>query len=244
MNLAVLSIIYGALTAWAQSDAIKLLAYSSISHMGYIVIGCIAITNKQLVEEAVIGSIYQMINYSLSSGALFLLIGILYERRKTHKFKDLAGLVKNMPYFRTALILATLGSIGLPGTGFFISQFLILLGVLKSNYLYAILTSLGFLFSTIYMLYLCKEIIFSSEIKEKNETIKDLNSREIIFLSPFAFLIIIMGLYPSYFLNKTKSSVRYLTKNYQNYHLKVAKKNKLTPKYVLSTSKRAKDKEI
>jgi NADH-quinone oxidoreductase subunit M len=217
--LALIGIIFGALMAWMQNDAKKMVAYSSVSHLGYVVIGSLAIFSGTLNKEALLGASYQMINHGISTGALFFLVGMIYERRHTRMLDDFGGLAKSMPWFATMLIIATMGSIGLPGTGGFIGEFLILLGVFQTNPLVSTCACLGVLLGAIYMLTLCKKILFGPLDKDSNKNLKDLSKLETTYILPLIVLIIVMGVFPNLFLNKIKPSVSHLANTFQNYHL-------------------------
>ena len=221
--LGIIGIIYGALTAWAQTDAKKMIAYSSVSHLGYVVIGSVAIAHLQLSEEALVGASYQMINHGISTGALFFLIGILYERRHTRLIADYGGIAKKMPWFSVIFIVATLGSVGLPGTGGFIGEFLILLGVFQTNPMVGVLASIGVLLGALYMLALCRRILFGPLDKQENKSLKDLSKIELSYLAPLAVLVVVTGLFPNFFLDKIKPSVSHLAKRYQHYYIAVDK---------------------
>jgi NADH-quinone oxidoreductase subunit M len=223
LTLGVIGIIYGALTAWMQEDAKKLVAYSSVSHLGFVVIGSFAIYGGQRVmsTEALTGAVYQMINHGLSTGALFFLVGIIYEKRHSRQLSDFGGLAATMPIFATLLIIATLGSVGLPGTGGFVGEFLILLGTFQTNPLAGILAASGVLLGAIYMLTLCKAILFGPIKHEENRHLGDVNLREMSYLVPLAVLIIATGVAPNLFLGKTKSSIEHLANNFQRYQLNV-----------------------
>ena len=138
LTLAVIGIIYGAIAATMQKDLKRLVAYSSVAHLGFIVLGIFAITSQSLT-----GSVMQMVNHGISTGALFFLVGVIYERRHTRMLSDFGGLAENMPWFATLLIIATLSSVGLPGTGGFVGEFLILMGVFQAMPVAAIFASLG-----------------------------------------------------------------------------------------------------
>ena len=220
-SLGVIGIIYGALTAWIQKDAKKLVAYSSVSHLGFVVIGSVAliVDGTQISPEALTGAVYQMINHGISTGALFFLVGVLYERRHTRILTDFGGLAKSMPWFATMLIIATMSSIGLPGTGGFVGEFLILLGTFQSSPFAGVAAALGVLLGAIYMLTLCRKILFGPLDKRENAELKDLNLREFAYLTPLAILAIVMGIMPGLFLDKVKPSIEHLAKNYTNYRL-------------------------
>lgn len=216
----VVGIIYGALTAWVQKDAKKMVAYSSVSHLGFVVIGIFAVmAGGDLSVEALTGATYQMINHGISTGALFFLVGVIYERRHTRMLSDFGGLAENMPWFATLLIVATLSSVGLPGTGGFVGEFLILNGVFQAMPIAGILASLGVLLGAVYMLTLCRKILFGPLSNPENKQLKDLNAREFGYLVPLAVLAIVMGIFPNSFIAKTRPSIERLAKNYKNYSL-------------------------
>lgn len=225
IGLGLFGIIYGALVAWVQPDAKKMIAYSSVSHLGYVVIGCLAFQNYQLNEEALMGANYLMINHGISTGALFFLIGIIYERRHTRMFSQFGGLAKVMPWFSIMLIIATLGSVGLPGTGGFVGEFLVLLGCFQSQPIVGILACLGVLLGAVYMLTLCQKILFGPITKEENKNLKDLRLQEFLYMAPLAFLIILMGIFPELFLKKMRASVKHLAKRYHHYNLMIKDSN-------------------
>ncbi len=219
--LGIIGIIYGALCAWMQKDAKKMVAFSSVSHLGFVVIGCIALQagGATMSVEALTGAIYQMINHGVSTGALFFLVGVIYERRHTRLLSDFGGLAKVMPWFGTFLIVSTLSSVGLPGTGGFVGEFLILLGSFNTSPLAGTLASLGVLLGAIYMLTLCRKILFGPLDNPKNQGLKDLSPREFGYLAPLAVLAIVMGVFPNFFLDKSRASIEHLAKNYRNYRL-------------------------
>ncbi len=221
LGLGVVGIIYGALMAWMQQDAKRLVAYSSVSHLGFVVIGSVVILNDKLSEEALTGALYQMINHGISTGALFFLVGMIYERRHTRLLADFGGLAKVMPWFAFSLIIATLGSIGLPGTGGFVGEFLILLGVFKFNPIVGVLAASGVVLGAIYMLSLVLKIIFGPLENEANKNLKDMGAIEKIYMLPLCVLILLMGIYPNVFLDKTRASVHYLAENIMHYRLSV-----------------------
>jgi NADH-quinone oxidoreductase subunit M len=216
----VVGIIYGALTAWVQKDAKKMVAYSSVSHLGFVVIGIFAVmAGGDLSVEALTGATYQMINHGISTGALFFLVGVIYERRHTRMLSDFGGLAENMPWFATLLIVATLSSVGLPGTGGFVGEFLILNGVFQAMPIAGMLASLGVLLGAVYMLTLCRKILFGPLSNPENKQLEDLNAREFGYLVPLAVLAIVMGIFPNSFIAKTRPSIERLAKNYKNYSL-------------------------
>jgi NADH-quinone oxidoreductase subunit M len=174
---------------------------------------------KTLSAEALTGAVYQMVNHGISTGALFFLVGIIYERRHTRMLEDFGGLAKTMPWFGVMLIAATLSSVGLPGTGGFVGEFLILLGTFQANPMVAIGASLGVLLGAIYMLTLCKKILFGPIKHEENKHLKDLSAREMAYILPLAVLGIVMGVFPEFFLSKVRTSIEHLASTYSNYRL-------------------------
>ncbi len=200
--ISVVGIVYGALVAMVQTDVKKLVAYSSVSHMGFIVLGIFSMT-----EEGMQGAIIQMINHGLSTGALFLLVGMIYDRRHTREISQFGGLARVMPVFSTIFMIVTLSSIGLPGLNGFVGEFLILLGSFKSvfldSYVYAAIAATGVILSAVYMLWMVQRVFFGKVTHEENESLKDLGRREIALLLPVLLFIVWIGVYPSTFLKDT-----------------------------------------
>ncbi|MDZ7762650.1 MAG: NADH-quinone oxidoreductase subunit M [Desulfovermiculus sp.] len=215
-GLGVIAIIYAALVSWVQPDIKKLVAYSSVSHMGYVLLGLFAL-NMQGVQ----GGIYQMLNHGLSTGALFLLVGMIYERRHTRLMEEFGGLAKIMPVFATFLMIATLASVAVPGTNGFVGEFLILLGAFKSYPVLAIIATSGALFSVIYMLWMYQRVMFGPVDKPQNSGLKDLTFRETAIMVPIAVLIIVMGIFPGLFLRQMDASsekfIHTVKSRYQTY---------------------------
>lgn len=205
--MAIVGIIYGALVSMVQDDLKKLVAYSSVSHLGFVMLGIFAF-NIQGIE----GGITQMINHGLSTGALFLVVGMLYERRHTRMIADFGGLTKRMPVFATLFLIVTLSSIGLPGLNGFVGEFLILLGVFKSRILYASIATSGIILAAVYMLWMFQRVMFHEIIHEENKTLKDINKREFAILLPLVLIIFWIGIYPNPFLRKMDASVNHLLK--------------------------------
>ena len=202
LALGAIAIVYGAWVAMVQPDIKKLVAYSSVSHMGYVVIGLFSLNTI-----GVTGSIYQMLNHGISTGALFLLVGMIYERRHTREISDFGGIARVMPLFTVAFLIITLSSVALPGTNGFIGEFLILLGTWKVSKLVAALAGTGVIFGAVYMLWMFQRVMLG-EIKHKeNESLKDLTFREALVLLPLLFMAIWMGLKPNLFFNKMNASV-------------------------------------
>ncbi|MFO7801188.1 MAG: NADH-quinone oxidoreductase subunit M [Desulfovermiculus sp.] len=215
-GLGVIAIVYAALVSWVQPDIKKLVAYSSVSHMGYVLLGLFAL-NMQGVQ----GGIYQMLNHGLSTGALFLLVGMIYERRHTRRMDEFGGLAKIMPVFATFLMIATLASVAVPGTNGFVGEFLILLGSFKSYPVLAIIATSGALFSVIYMLWMYQRVMFGPVDKPQNAGLSDLTFRETAIMLPIAALIIVMGIFPGLFLRQmdasTEQFIHTVKSRYQTY---------------------------
>jgi NADH-quinone oxidoreductase subunit M len=201
--LAIIGIIYGAIVSMMQPDVKRLVAFSSVSHLGYVMLGMFAF-NMQGLE----GGIYQMLNHGVSTGGLFLLIGMLYERRHTRMIADFGGLASSMPIFAIFFMIVTLSSIGLPGTNGFVGEFLILLGAFRSNMAYGIIATSGVVLGAVYMLWMYQRVMFGEITKEENRKVKDLGGREIVTLCCVVFFILLMGIYPKMFFKKMDTSVQ------------------------------------
>ncbi len=208
--LAIIGIIYGALVSMVQPDLKKLVAYSSVSHLGYVMLGIFALT-----IEGLQGGIIQMVNHGLSTGALFLMVGMIYERRHTRMIADFGGLAKQIPIFASFFMIITLSSIGLPGLNGFVGEFLILLGTFEAHKIFAIFAATGVVLGAVYMLWMYHRVNFGPLDKDENKKLKDLNLREVVVLVPIVLVIFWIGLYPNYFLKKTETSVVDLLKNRQ-----------------------------
>jgi NADH-quinone oxidoreductase subunit M len=205
--LAIIGIVYGALVSMVQTDVKRLVAYSSVSHMGFIVLGIFALN-----QESLQGSTIQMINHGLSTGALFLLVGMIYERRHTRNISDFGGLAKGLPIYATLFMIVMFSSIGLPGLNGFVGEFLILVGSFKSSFLnngaYAVISASGVILSAVYMMWVYQRIFFGKLENELNQNLKDLNKKEIGVMIPIIIFIVWIGIFPSTFLNKTNKSVK------------------------------------
>ena len=200
--LAVIGIIYGASVAMMQPDLKKLVAYSSVSHLGFVMLGLFAL-NIQGIQ----GGIYQMVSHGLSTGALFLLVGMLYDRRHTRMIADFGGLWHQLPVFSVLFLIVTFASIGLPGLNGFIGEFLILLGAFSAKPGWTAAAATGVILGAIYMLWMFRRVFFGPMIHPENGKLTDLNRRELLILAPVIALIIIMGIYPQPFLSRMKPSV-------------------------------------
>lgn len=199
--LAVIGIIYGALVSMVQTDMKKLVAYSSVSHLGFVVLGIFAFT-----EEGMQGSVIQMINHGLSTGALFLIVGMVYERRHTRAIAEFGGLAKVMPLMSIILFIVSLSSIGLPGLNGFVGEFLILLGAFHSPVLshwFAIFAASGVILAAVYMLWMYQRVVFGEVSNPENASLRDLSPREVGLLLPLLLFIVWIGVYPSMFLKQS-----------------------------------------
>ena len=199
--LAVIGIVYGALVSMVQKDLKRLIAFSSVSHLGFVMLGLFTFT-----MPGVQGGIIQMINHGLSTGALFLIVGTIYERRHTRLISEFGGLCTPMPVFAIIFMIVTLSSIGLPGLNGFVGEFLILLGTFQVNKLYATIAATGVIFAACYMLWMFQRVVFGKVTNDKNKDLKDLSWREIAIFAPLILFIVWIGVYPSTFLDKTKAS--------------------------------------
>ena len=214
-TLAVIGIVYGALVAMVQTDIKKLVAYSSVSHLGFVVLGIFSMT-----EEGIQGAVIQMINHGLSTGALFLLVGMIYDRRHTREISQFGGLAKVMPVFTTMFMIVTFSSIGLPGLNGFVGEFLILLGSFNSAFLgspvYASIAATGVIFSAVYMLWMCQRVFFGKITHDENRSLMDLGKREIAVLIPVLLFIVWIGVYPSTFMRPSEASTKQIVTQMQN----------------------------
>ena len=206
--LSLVAIIYTSLVALMQEDMKKLIAYSSVAHMGFVTLGIFTMTQQGLE-----GSIFQMISHGLVSAALFLSVGVIYDRKHTRIINNYKGLVKPMPKYAIILMIFTLGALGLPGTSGFVGEFLILLGAFKKNILVATIASLGVILGAAYMLWLYKRVIFG-ELKDDLKDILDLTRSEIIILTSLAIPILFFGFYPEPLINSIEVSIENLINNF------------------------------
>jgi len=203
--LAVIGIIYGALVALVQPDVKKLVAYSSVSHLGFVVLGLAAGT-----QASTQGAILQMVNHGLTTGALFLLVGMLYERTYTRLIERYGGLAEVMPIFTGIFILVTLGSIGLPGLNGFVGEFLILAGSWAAHPVAVVFAGLGVILSAVYMLWMVQRVFWGPVHLTANYALPDINLREVFVVAPLLVLIVWIGIHPNTFLEPMEASVRLL----------------------------------
>jgi NADH-quinone oxidoreductase subunit M len=208
--LSVVAIIYTALVALVQEDMKKLIAYSSVAHMGFVTMGIFAGTT-----QAVAGGVFQMVSHGIVSAALFLCVGVVYDRMHTREIAAYGGLVNRMPLYAYAFIVFTLANVGLPGTSGFVGEFLALIGTFKVNPWVAGIATIGVILSAAYALWLAARIIFGKLEKPELAGIKDLDYREIICLSPLVIGTLLFGVYPQPLLHLSEASVEQLVENYQ-----------------------------
>jgi len=203
--LAVIGILYGALVAMVQPDFKKLVAYSSVSHLGFVMLGIFALT-----LQSVQGALMIMINHGISTGALFLLVGIIYERRHTRLIDAYGGIARVVPMFAAALTFVSLSSIGLPGTNGFVGEFLVLIGSFRTYPVLTVFATTGVIFAAVYMLWALQRIIFNPLDKPENSDVPDLNRRELALLVPLIAVIIWLGVYPAPVLKRMEGSAQLL----------------------------------
>jgi NADH-quinone oxidoreductase subunit M len=187
--LAIAGIIFGACMCFVQDDLKRLVAYSSVSHMGFVMLGIFAMN-----PTAIVGSVVQMVNHGLSTGALFLLVGLIYERRHTRKILDYGGIARVVPRFSAAFMIATLSSIGLPGLNGFVGEFLILQGTFESSRIHAALGASGIVLGAVYMLQLCRDFLFGPIKHPECKELRDLDAREVALLAPIMLLMVAIGM--------------------------------------------------
>jgi len=190
-----------------QPDVKRLVAYSSVSHMGFVVLGLFSFT-----EQGMQGALYQMLNHGVSTGALFLFVGMIYERRHTRMISDFGGLARPMPWFSTLFVIASLSSIGLPFLNGFVGEFLIMLGAWTSAavshaWIVTMLAGTGVIWAAVYMLWMLQRVVFGTRTSEVNAKLSDLNAREIGLMLPLLALMLFMGVYPQPFLSRSRASI-------------------------------------
>ena len=204
-TLSAIAVIYTSLVALAQTDMKKLIAYSSIAHMGFVTMGIFAVT-----REAVQGAVIQMLSHGLVSGALFLCVGVLYDRLHTHEIARFGGLVERMPAYAFVFMAFSLAAIGLPGTSGFVGEFLILLGTFRVSTLECTLAATALFLAPAYMLYLYRRVIFGTITRADLRNILDLSPREKLVFAPLLVLVLWMGIYPASFLHPIRASVDHI----------------------------------
>ena len=211
--LAIIGIIYGALVAMVQPDIKRLVAYSSVAHMGFVILGIFSFT-----ELGMQGALYQMLNHGIATGALFLLVGFIYERRHTRAITEYGGIANVMPIYTTIFVITTMASIGLPLLNGFVGEFMIMIGMWTSNALVitnsvnwncvaTMFAGTGVIFAAVYLLWMVQRVFFGKITNAKNKTLKDLSWREIGLIAPLVLLMIFMGVYPKPFLNASQDSI-------------------------------------
>lgn len=207
-TLSVVAIIYTSLVALMQEDMKKLIAYSSVAHMGFVTMGIFAMN-----QEGVQGAIFQMLSHGLVSGALFLCVGVIYDRMHTREIDAYGGLVNNMPKYATVLMVFTMANVGLPGTSGFVGEFLTMLGVFRVNTWVAFFAATGVVLSAAYALWLYRRVIFGALTKESLKGLLDLSTREKVIIYPLVVLVIFFGVYPAPVFDATAESVKTLVTN-------------------------------
>ena len=201
-TLAVIGIVYGAWVSTVQPDLKKLVAYSSVSHLGFVMLGLFTLT-----QQGVVGGVIQMINHGLSTGALFLMVGMIYERRHTRLIAEFGGLWKVIPAFSALFLVVTLSSVGLPGLNGFVGEFLVLLGAFQVSFWLAALAASGVIFAAVYLLWMYQRVIFGEVTHEENLRLKDLSPREWALLVPVLVFIVWIGVAPTVFTGKTEATI-------------------------------------
>jgi NADH-quinone oxidoreductase subunit M len=197
-TLSVIGIIYGSLVAMMQEDVKKLVAYSSVAHLGFVMLGIFAMNLQGMA-----GGMIQMVNHGISTGALFLIVGFIYERRHTRLISEFGGLAHKMPIFATIFLIITFSSIGLPGTNGFVGEFLALMGAFESGLRwYAVVATTGVIFAAVYMLWVYQRVMFGKITNPANENLKDLSAREIVVMLPLLLFVFWIGFYPNTFFEK------------------------------------------
>lgn len=216
-KLAVIGVIYGALMALAQTDMKRLIAYSSVSHLALVVLGIVSLQSVEggfaPTAEGLNGAVYQMLAHGLSTGALFLLVGFIYERRHTRRLAELGGIAKSAPMLAAVFVVTTMASIAVPGTAGFVGEFLILIGAIKANPYLGVPAATGVVLGAAYMLWLVKRV-FYGPAEGENSVVEDLNAREWVVLAPFLALMIVMGVCPGPFLSRLAVPIEQIIKSF------------------------------
>ncbi|HWL03482.1 MAG TPA: NADH-quinone oxidoreductase subunit M, partial [Xanthobacteraceae bacterium] len=207
--LSVIAIVYTSLVALVQEDMKKLIAYSSVAHMGFVTMGIFTATT-----QGVAGGVFQMISHGIVSGALFLCVGVIYDRLHTREIAAYGGLVNRMPFYAFAFMVFTMANVGLPGTSGFVGEFLTLIGAFRANVPVAFAATLGIILSAAYALWLYRKVVFGKLDKPSLAGIRDIDAREILILAPLVVLTILFGVYPAPVLNMSAASVANLIEAY------------------------------
>jgi len=208
--MSVIAIVYTSLVALVQEDMKKLIAYSSVAHMGYVTMGIFAV-NQQGID----GAIFQMISHGFISGALFLCVGVIYDRMHTREIDAYGGLVNRMPAYALIFMFFTMANVGLPGTSGFVGEFLTLMGIFQVNTWIAVIATTGVILSAAYALWLYRRVVMGDLIKESLKTISDMTTRERAIFAPLVFMTLLLGVYPAPVLDAIGPSVAALVANYE-----------------------------
>jgi NADH-quinone oxidoreductase subunit M len=201
-------VIWGALVAWKQDDVKRLVAYSSVAHLGYVMLGLFSVTPSGME-----GAVLQMVNHGISTGALFLLVGVIYDRRHTREVSEFGGLAKVMPVYATLFVIVTMASVGVPGTNGFVGEFMVITGAYVSEVLgnssgmQTVGAAAGVILAAVYMLSVVQKMFFGPLVNPKNRHLPDLTRRETLALAPLVGMIFVIGLFPSIFLDRMKPSI-------------------------------------
>lgn len=228
-------ILYGALVAWKQADVKKLIAYSSVAHLGFVMLGVFSATQAGLE-----GAILQMVNHGVTTGALFLLVGVIYDRRHTRLASEFGGLAKVMPVYAVLFIIVTMASIGVPGTNGFIGEFLVIMGTFGSQALgpnavpQAVAAALGVILAAVYMLSVVQKMFFGPVTNPKNAGLPDLNVRETVAIAPLIALVFVIGLFPQVFIERMSPTVETIVERYDAKRIEWSRKSALITRPVLT----------
>ncbi|MCK6593211.1 MAG: NADH-quinone oxidoreductase subunit M, partial [Polyangiaceae bacterium] len=201
-------ILYGALVAWKQGDVKRLVAYSSVAHLGFVMLGLFGVTPSGMQ-----GAVLQMVNHGISTGALFLLVGVIYDRRHTRQIEEFGGLAKVMPVYATLFVIVTFASVGVPGTNGFIGEFMIITGTYVSQRLdvfsglHTVGAAAGVILAAVYMLGVVQKMFFGPLTNPKNKNLPDLTARESIALAPLVLMIFVIGFFPNLFIDRMKEAI-------------------------------------
>ncbi len=223
MALAVIGIIYGALVAMVQPDLKRLIAYSSVSHLGFVVLGIFALN-----PEGIDGAVYHMLNHGISTSALFLLVGMIYLRRHTREISEYGGLWHSVPIYAAVFMFSMLSSIGLPGLNGFVGEFLIMLGSYVQSWIAVIFAVAGVVLGALYMLWAYERVMFGPITHKINETIRDLDAREIATMIPLMTLMVVMGLYPKFIIDKLEPSIAPILQRVQSAQARIDEERRAT----------------